>query len=98
MVQIIFDSKTGNVQRFVNKIGFQQIRKVDEIDHLDTPFVLVTYTTNFGQVPASTQSFLEKYAHLLLESPRAAIKYGAITLQKRRYHFKTISGADLAQI
>ncbi|KXZ15060.1 ribonucleotide reductase [Bacillus nakamurai] len=66
MVQIIFDSKTGNVQRFVNKTGFQLIRKVDEIEDLDTPFVLVTYTTNFGQVPASTQAFLEKNAHLLI--------------------------------
>ncbi|QKN92191.1 class Ib ribonucleoside-diphosphate reductase assembly flavoprotein NrdI [Bacillus amyloliquefaciens] len=65
MVQIIFDSKTGNVQRFVNKTDFQLIRKVDEIEDLDTPFVLVTYTTNFGQVPASTQAFLEKNAHLL---------------------------------
>ncbi|MBT2575210.1 class Ib ribonucleoside-diphosphate reductase assembly flavoprotein NrdI [Bacillus sp. ISL-51] len=65
MVQIIFDSKTGNVQRFVNKTGFQLIRKVDEIEDLYTPFVLVTYTTNFGQVPASTQAFLEKNAHLL---------------------------------
>ena len=43
MVQIIFDSKTGNVQRFVNKTDFQLIRKVDETDHVDTPFVLVTY-------------------------------------------------------
>ncbi|AKL84507.1 class Ib ribonucleoside-diphosphate reductase assembly flavoprotein NrdI [Bacillus atrophaeus] len=66
MVQIIFDSKTGNVQRFVNKTGFQLICKVNEADYLDTPFVLVTYTTDFGQVPASTQSFLEKNAHLLL--------------------------------
>ncbi|MBY8914453.1 class Ib ribonucleoside-diphosphate reductase assembly flavoprotein NrdI [Bacillus sp. YC2] len=66
MVQIIFDSKTGNVQRFVNKTDFQLIRKVDEIEDLDTPFVLVTYTTNFGQVPASTQAFLEKNAHLLI--------------------------------
>ena len=47
MVQIIFDSKTGNVQRFVNKTDFQLIRKVGETDHVDTPFVLVTYTTNF---------------------------------------------------
>jgi protein involved in ribonucleotide reduction len=33
---------------------------------LDTPFILVSFTTVFGQVPSTTQSFLEKNAHLLL--------------------------------
>lgn len=82
MVQIIFDSKTGNVQRFVNKTDFQLIRKVDEIEDLDTPFVLVTYTTNFGQVPASTQAFLEKTPIFCKESQRAEIKSGVRILPK----------------
>ncbi|NQD51853.1 class Ib ribonucleoside-diphosphate reductase assembly flavoprotein NrdI, partial [Bacillus altitudinis] len=66
MIQIVFDSKTGNVQRFLDKTPFTDKRKLTGEEFLDTPFILVTFTTGFGQVPGTTQSFLEKNAHLLL--------------------------------
>ncbi|MGE6631538.1 class Ib ribonucleoside-diphosphate reductase assembly flavoprotein NrdI [Bacillus sp. NPDC077027] len=66
MIQIVFDSKTGNVQRFLDKIPFTDKRKLTGEEFLDSPFILVTYTTGFGQVPSATQEFLEKNAHLLL--------------------------------
>lgn len=74
MVQIIFDSKTGNVQRFVNKTGFQQIRKVDEMDHVDTPFVLVTYTTNFGKGTGINTIISRKIRPSLIRSRRGGNK------------------------
>lgn len=66
MIQIVFDSKTGNVQRFVDKTPFRNKRKVSTEEYLDEPFVLITYTTGFGEVPKTTEMFLEKNAHLLL--------------------------------
>ncbi|MDA7025753.1 class Ib ribonucleoside-diphosphate reductase assembly flavoprotein NrdI [Bacillus sp. CLL-7-23] len=65
MIQIVFDSKTGNVQRFVDKTPFRKIKKVNTEAYLDEPFILVTYTTGFGEVPKTTEMFLEKNAHLL---------------------------------
>ncbi|MFZ4862101.1 class Ib ribonucleoside-diphosphate reductase assembly flavoprotein NrdI [Sphingobacterium sp. Mn56C] len=62
MIQIYYDSKTGNVQRFIDKVlqitgwNAQRIQKdmiVDEAGHL------VTFTTNFGQIPALTEEFLK---------------------------------------
>lgn len=66
LIQIVFDSKTGNVQRFLDKTPFTDKQKLTGEEFLDTPFILVTFTTGFGQVPSTTQSFLEKNAHLLL--------------------------------
>ncbi|CAM3477476.1 class Ib ribonucleoside-diphosphate reductase assembly flavoprotein NrdI [Marinicrinis lubricantis] len=56
---IAYDSRTGNVSRFVNKLGMKAIR-IDENMQLDQPFVLITYTTGFGQVPEKVQAFLKK--------------------------------------
>ncbi|AEO93352.1 flavodoxin [Bacillus phage G] len=55
---IAYDSKTGNVQRFINKLDMNAIR-IEEDLILSEPFILVTYTTNFGQVPKKTASFLK---------------------------------------
>lgn len=56
---IVFDSKTGNVKRFVNKLGMDSVQIADGLI-VDQPFVLITFTTGFGQVPQSTLQFLEE--------------------------------------
>lgn len=56
---IAYDSKTGNVRRFVNKLNMD-IVQIEEDMILNEPFVLVTYTTGFGKVPVKTLKFLEK--------------------------------------
>ncbi|MFL1672654.1 class Ib ribonucleoside-diphosphate reductase assembly flavoprotein NrdI [Paenibacillus dendritiformis] len=56
---ILFDSKTGNVQRFVNKLGLDAIKIHSDL-LVDESFILITYTTKKGEVPASTSIFLEK--------------------------------------
>jgi len=56
---IVYDSKTGNVERFIHKLGLPAV-KVSEGLTVDEPFTLVTYTTGFGQVPESTTEFLAK--------------------------------------
>ncbi|MBB6637034.1 class Ib ribonucleoside-diphosphate reductase assembly flavoprotein NrdI [Cohnella thailandensis] len=55
---IAYDSKTGNVKRFIRKLDLPAVQ-IDEQTKLDEPFVLVTYTTGFGQPPAKVMSFLQ---------------------------------------
>jgi protein involved in ribonucleotide reduction len=61
---IVYDSKTGNVKRFVNKLEHQCVQLDDSLV-LDEPYVLITYTTGFGQVPTKVSHFLERnHTHL----------------------------------
>lgn len=62
---IAYDSKTGNVRRFVEKLNMRMVQ-IEEKMNVDEPFVLVTYTTGFGQVPPKVLSFLQKnHANLI---------------------------------
>jgi len=56
---IAYDSKTGNVRRFIDKLCLPAIQ-IEDTMTLDEPFVLVTYTTGFGQVPEKVMSFLKR--------------------------------------
>ncbi|MFD0713886.1 class Ib ribonucleoside-diphosphate reductase assembly flavoprotein NrdI [Paenibacillus sp. GCM10027626] len=55
---IAYDSRTGNVRRFINKLQLPAVQ-IDASMTIDEPFVLVTYTTGFGQVPEKILSFLK---------------------------------------
>ncbi|CAM4464215.1 protein involved in ribonucleotide reduction [Paenibacillus endophyticus] len=61
---VVYDSKTGNVKRFIKKLNMRAV-PIDEKAAVDEPFVLVTYTTGFGQVPEKVTSFLENNADML---------------------------------
>jgi protein involved in ribonucleotide reduction len=67
---IAYDSKTGNVRRFIEKLKLPAVQ-IEDTMILDEPFVLVTYTTGFGQVPAKVMSFL-KYNHPRLKGVSAS--------------------------
>lgn len=56
---IAYDSRTGNVQRFVDSLGVKAV-KIREDLVLDQKFILITYTTGFGQASPLTMKFLEK--------------------------------------
>ncbi|RPK20028.1 MULTISPECIES: class Ib ribonucleoside-diphosphate reductase assembly flavoprotein NrdI [Paenibacillus] len=58
-MKIAFDSRTGNVKRFVGKLEMDAFN-ISEIDYADEPFALITYTTGMGMVPQKTLDFLEK--------------------------------------
>lgn len=58
-MKIAYDSKTGNVRRFVKKLNIDAI-EINEDLILEELFVLITYTTGFGQVPQKVLQFLEK--------------------------------------
>jgi len=66
MSLLYYDSRTGNVQRFINKVvqitGWTAIR-IDKDMLITEPGHLVTFTTNFGQVPANSAAFLTNNAN-----------------------------------
>ncbi len=62
---IYYDSKTGNVQRFMEKIKAERhwhIEKINSDMHIDHPGHLVTFTTRIGEIPESTMKFLQSNA------------------------------------
>ena len=63
MIYLYYDSKTGNVERFIKKVtqitGWTAI-KIQEDMEINEPGHLVTYTTNFGKVPEKSESFMGK--------------------------------------
>ena len=68
MLQLVFDSMTGNVRRFAQGL----VLEVGGLDLLDArqqvperEFLLLTYTFGAGEVPLSTQKFLQAHGHLL---------------------------------
>lgn len=68
MIWIYYDSKTGNIERFMNRLKLQRnwnIQKIDSDFVAEHAGHLVTYTTGFGQVPASTLSFLKGNSSLI---------------------------------
>lgn len=56
---IVYDSKTGNVRRFIDKLKLPAIQIEDSMN-VDQNFILVTYTISFGQVPEKVMSFLKR--------------------------------------
>lgn len=70
MEWIYYDSKTGNVERFMQKVAeltgwmIQKIHPDIEVTHEGH---LVTFTTRFGEVPETTKAFLQ-YASPYLRS------------------------------
>lgn len=61
-MKIYFDSKTGNVNRFVNKLKSKdsslEIVKITLDTIIDDKAHLITYTTKIGKVPDITREFL----------------------------------------
>ena len=65
MVHLYYDSKTGNVQRFISKViqitGWQAHKIEDGLELQETGH-LVTYTTKLGCVPDKTKIFMDHHA------------------------------------
>ncbi|MGL5917547.1 MAG: class Ib ribonucleoside-diphosphate reductase assembly flavoprotein NrdI, partial [Culicoidibacterales bacterium] len=56
---IVYASKTQNVARFVKKLKYQQQFEIHSgEERVNQPFVLITYTTGFGEIPQEVQRFL----------------------------------------
>ncbi|MGJ1203614.1 class Ib ribonucleoside-diphosphate reductase assembly flavoprotein NrdI [Sphingobacterium lactis] len=68
MIYLYYDSRTGNVERFINKVvqitGWTALRIQDGLEVQEAGH-LITYTTNFGKVPEKTETFMQQQAHLI---------------------------------
>lgn len=65
---VTYESLTGNVQRFVNKITnnkYLNVKKITEDTMITEPFIHITYTIGFGEVPKLTQVFIHNNRELL---------------------------------
>lgn len=63
---IVYASRTGMVRNFVNKTEFDKVFIDSPAQVVDKPFILVTYTDKFGEVPDVVSEFLEHNKHNLL--------------------------------
>ncbi len=63
---LAYASKTGNVERFVSKLGGHASLKIETgLEQISEPCVLITYTTGIGQVPSEVEAFVQKnQAHI----------------------------------
>jgi protein involved in ribonucleotide reduction len=61
---IYYSSLTGNTRRFVKKTGLPAVEIKRGIKAIE-PFVIVTYTIGFGQVPQIVDEFLKQNGDLL---------------------------------
>jgi protein involved in ribonucleotide reduction len=62
-MKIAYASMTGNVQRFVDKLknhlpNYEFVRVVRQMK-IDEPFILITYTTGFGEIPKEVEELLQ---------------------------------------
>jgi|SRR5690606_30298903 len=65
MVHLYYDSKTGNVQRFINKVVLITGWKAHKIEpgiKIQEDGHLITYTTKMGSVPETTSLFMDEHA------------------------------------
>lgn len=63
---IVYDSLTGNVKRFMNKLRGYETKKITPNLIVNEAYILVTYTIGFGETPELTQDFLEwNHKHLI---------------------------------
>ena len=58
-VLVAYDSMTGNVKRFIHKLNIPAVQ-IDEDLVIEEDFILITYTTGFGNVPERVLDFLER--------------------------------------
>ncbi|MCU5745818.1 class Ib ribonucleoside-diphosphate reductase assembly flavoprotein NrdI [Staphylococcus sp. SQ8-PEA] len=61
-MKVVYFSFSGNVRRFISRTGIEdtfEITQDNSTTHIDEPFILVTGTIGFGEVPQPVQSFLD---------------------------------------
>ena len=80
MERIYYDSKTGNVERFMQKVAELtgwEVHKIQPDMGVEHEGHLVTFTTRFGEIPETTKSFLHHAnPHLLSVSSSGNRNWG----------------------
>lgn len=69
-MKVVYFSFSGNVRRFIKRSEIKNVLEINKDnckDRIEEPYILVTGTIGFGEVPKEVQSFLEvNHAHIVL--------------------------------
>lgn len=58
-MKVVYFSKTGNIKRFMQNIECDKVVGTKDL-MMNEPFLLLCYTTGFGEVPLEIKYFLSK--------------------------------------
>ncbi|OMD77012.1 ribonucleotide reductase assembly protein NrdI [Paenibacillus odorifer] len=61
---VLYHSLTGNVERFVNRLNLNCVKIEKDLIMIE-PYILITYTTGFGEVPRPVKDFLTLNGHFI---------------------------------
>ena len=63
-MKVYYDSMTGNVKRFIQKLNLP-CEQIQDGMLTSEDYILITYTTGFGNVPEKVENFLQQnHGHL----------------------------------
>jgi len=69
-ITIYYDTKTGNVARFIKKLcdihPEWHFININDFEHFSEPGHLITFTWARGSAPVTTQYFVERFSNLIL--------------------------------
>lgn len=85
---IVFDSKTGNVKRFIKKLGMPAVQITPDLV-MEQPFILITYTSGFGQVQKLHSHFYKPIIHSYKELLVVVTATGVNTSQLQEELFQS---------
>lgn len=58
-MKIVYASRTGNVESIANQLPFDNVKIEMGTETVNEPYVLLTYTDGYGDIPAEVETFLE---------------------------------------
>ena len=62
-MKLVYFSRTGNVESFVHKLNLPDTFQIESGNEtLDEPFVIITFTDGYGELPEEVETFLENNA------------------------------------
>ena len=66
-MKIVYASRTGNVQSFIDKLGHDDVFEIENgNEKVNDKFVLVTFTDGYGELPEEVESFLAENSENLV--------------------------------
>jgi protein involved in ribonucleotide reduction len=68
---LVYASRTGNVRRFMSKVELPSIVLTNDLT-VNEPYILITYTDKFGEVPEHVKEFLGRTDKDLLQGVAAS--------------------------
>lgn len=62
---VVYYSLTGNIKRFLDRTHYKNVLNIKDADNIKEPYVLITNTLGFGEVPPKVKEFLKSNSNYL---------------------------------